>query len=78
MNPLIANPPATARQILDAFANFYRNVQIDEAGDTVMFEWGSQQPRLLSQFTDIRGGTGVKWDSSKLRWIGCSPTNQRG
>jgi hypothetical protein len=69
MSPLLTTPPSAAQVVFDAFIEFCRDVRIDNAGDQLMFEWGTMQPHVLNGFTDIRGQR-PQWEAARYQWIG--------
>ncbi len=71
MTPFIEVPPPAGREFFEAFARFHREVRVRGADDSVLLEWGSMTPHLLSSFTDLRV-TDPDWDKVEYQWLGLS------
>ncbi len=69
-NPFVKSLPSTAREVVEAFARFCREVQIIDADDGVMLELCTGRPHHIDAFTDIRGGSSVDWDEISYQCLG--------
>jgi hypothetical protein len=62
--------PITGRVVLERVLRWYREVRIagtdfDEDDDMLLLQWGSLNPLLLSEPTDMRHRAGEKWQFSQ-------------
>lgn len=69
VTPMIAAPPKSGQIVLDAFLQFYRDVQITGAEDSLMLQAGASTPHCLTGFTDLRE-ISPAWEEDELQWIG--------
>lgn len=70
MAPFVHKSAATGGDVIEACANFYRDVRIDGVVDSLMLEWGTSRPHLLDGFTDLRESGSPRWDNEEYQWIG--------
>lgn len=64
--------PITGRVVLERVLRWYREVRIagtdfDEDDDMLLLQWGSLNPLLLSEPTDMRNRAGEKWQFTQER-----------